>query len=615
MSKNLVSEYIRVLRNNFVNLYQVNHEAKELLIYGMPQAGKSAFTFANAIIQIMKGKSCIFVVRNSIQDAIHMKEKTKRFSKMLKSYGLQSLDTVYAGDMVCHWETEDDNKIIKEVSNHEHIREALFGNKKKMVIALANMYQLNAINYLCRGHTNEIVLLIDEADSLSYGTPDIPTNIAFTKMKEIVSQKIEITATPWDNLIGNENLQNQDIVILEPPRHYHSIRSSIIFHELLYPIDKFKGDLIEEDANFVSFYEEMSIHPIFEKEKHPIIVLHKTSTLCKHHKVFFEYFKQNYPDWVVIKEDSDNICMFVNVLDNKGVKIKKHEFTGIDGVYTFSNKIIVPEILQWLYDNGGVRKFPRIVIKSGHFSGRSRSYVSTNGFWHLTHQYYSGAKTTPALIQEMRLVHDRPDAIPLRCYAPKDVCKNIQRSAVMLDEQMDRLISQKSGVNVRSFVREGKWNSNKLPSKKIKLTVGKANGNFKLERVEKDSGWNLSNYQTTTIKPSYEDEQEDVPEDYGDFIIISLDKFTKGSKVYKMLDDVICIIIEDNKVGKDVSIDWINKEIQKQSKYSEMNIDGIRGNLWTNIRKNKRLARTNNKELKDEFLYWKDTNGIFVRLN
>lgn len=612
MSKNSVTEYIRVLRNNFVNLYQVDHNAKELLIYGMPQAGKSAFTFANAIIQIMKGKSCIFVVRNSIQDAIHMQEKAKRFSRMLKLNGLQSLDTVYAGDMVCNWEIKDEVKRLKEVHNHEHIQDALFGKKKKMVIALANMYQISALNYLCeaRNKSSNIVLLIDEADSLAYGTPDIPTNIEFSKLKEIVSQKIEITATPWDNLIGNENLQNQDIIVLEPPRHYHSIRSSIIFHELQYPIDKFKEDLIQEDANFIGFYEEMSIHPVFVKEKHPLIVLHKTSTLCKHHKIFFEYFKQNYSNWVIIKEDSDNICMFSNVLGKKRITISGNEFKGVGGVYTFTNKIIVPQILQWLYDNGGVSAFPRIVIKSGHFSGRSRSYVSTNGIWHLTHQYYNGAKTTPALIQEMRLVHDRPDSIPLRCYAPKDVCQNIQRSAIMLDEQMDRLITQKSGVNVSSFVREGKWNKNKLPAKKIKLTVGKANGNFKLERVDKDDGWNMNLYKTTIVK-EYEDEKADD----GDYIIIDMDKFAKSSKVHKMLNDVMCIIIQNNKVGEDISIDWVNKEIQKQDKYSGMNIDNIRGNLWTNIRNNKRLERTNNKEFKQELIYWKDNNGIFVRLN
>jgi hypothetical protein len=614
MYKNSLTEYINLLRNKFVNLYQVNHNAKELLIYGMPQSGKSAFTFANAVIQLVKGKSCIFIVRNSTQDAIHMQEKAKRFSQMLISNGLQSLDTVYAGDMVCNWEINNEVKILKDVDNYKHIQEALFGNKKKMVIALANMYQLSALNYLCEIHNKHspIVLLIDEADSLSYGIPDIPTNIEFSKLKEFVSQKIEITATPWDNLIGNENLQNQDIIILEPPRHYHSIRSSIIFHELQYPIDKFKDNLIEEDANFVGFYEEMSVHPFFEKEKHPVIVLHKTCTLCKHHKVFFDYFKENYPNWVVIKEDSDNICMFAITLGKRRIVINGTHFKGDGGVYTFHSKIIIPQILQWLYDNGGVSMFPRIVIKSGHFSGRSRSYVSTNGIWHLTHQYYNGAKTIPALIQEMRLVHDRPDSIPLRCYAPKDVCQNIQRSAIMLDEQMDRLITQKSGVNVSSFVREGKWNKNKLPAKKIKLTVGKANSNFNLEKVDQDDGWNINSYKTTTIK-EYEDEVI-VMED-GIFIIVDMDKFEKNSKVHKMINDVMCIIIQNNKVGEDNSIDWVNKELQKQSPYSNMTIDCIRGNLWTNIRTNKRLKRTNNKEIKEDLIYWKNNKGIFVRLN
>ena len=304
--------------------------------------------------------------------------------------------------------------------------------------------------------------------------------------------------------------------------------------------------------------------------------------------------------------------MFAITLAKKRIVINGNHFKGDGGFYSFNSKIIIPQILQWLYDNGGVSMFPRIVIKSGHFSGRSRSYVSTNGIWHLTHQYYNGAKTIPALIQEMRLVHDRPDSIPLRCYAPKDVCQNIQRSAIMLDEQMDRLITQKSGVNVSSFVREGKWNKNKLPAKKIKLTVGKANSNFKLEKVDQDDGWNINSYKTTTIK-EYEDEVI-VMED-GIFIIVDMDKFEKNSKVHKMLNDVMCIIIQNNKVGEDNSIDWINKELQKQSPYSNMTIDCIRGNLWTNIRTNKRLKRTNNKEIKEDLIYWKNNKGIFVRLN
>ena len=86
-----------------------------------------------------------------------MKEKAKRFSQMLNSNGLQSLDTVYAGDMVCNWEILNEVKILKDIDNYKHIQEALFGDKKKMVIALANMYQLSALNYCVKYIINILI--------------------------------------------------------------------------------------------------------------------------------------------------------------------------------------------------------------------------------------------------------------------------------------------------------------------------------------------------------------------------------------------------------------------------------------------------------------------------
>lgn len=601
------SNYENVLKNIFVNLYQVNYEASDLLIYGMPQTGKSAFTFANAAIQLSKGKSCIFIVRNSIQDAMHLREKAIRFSKMLNEYNLQGFETVYAGDMSCNWRICKDThqKELVDVSNSSHIKDALFSSEKKMVISLCNIHQLSALNHILQDNKEKLVLFVDEADSISYGIPDIPTNIEFNKLKNNSSQKIEITATPWDNFVGNENLENQNIIVLEPPRHYHSIRNSIIFKNLKYKINKFNGDLLEEDSNFINFYEEMSNERPFsslDDFSHPIIVLHKTSTLCNHHKIFFEYFCKYYTNWVIIKEDSDSICMNSYILKNKNIVINGNKFKSSNGIFKFTNKIIIPHILQWLYDNGGASIFPHIVIKSGHFSGRSRSYVSTNGLWHLTHQYYNGAKTTPALIQEMRLVHDRPDSIPLKCYAHKDICQNIQRSAIMLDEQIDRLLREKNGLLVQTFVKSGKWNKNKLPSKKIKLLVGKLNGKFKVERVLNDDGWSLDMYKQIDKK-------------INKYTIIDIEKFNNNSKVFNMLNDVLSILIDNCKLDEDIPIDWVNKELKNQDKYKNVSINNIRGNLWTNFRLNKNLLHTDDKNIYNELIYWKDTDGIFIRFN
>ena len=515
---NINVNIIHFLQSRFLNLYQVDYHSKETLLYGVPQGGKSAFTFANIAIQMNMNKPCIFVVRNYVKDAIHMIEKAKRFSDMLMKNGMDPFESVYAGDMVCKWDIDDEGvKYVKSVSNSLEIKNALFSDKKKMVIVLANVHQLSALNFILNNiMSDNLMLFIDEADAIAYGLQDIPTNIEFAKLVELSSQKFEVTATPWDNLVGNNELENQNIIVLQPPPSYKGIRN-VEFHDLKYKIGKYKGNIIEEDPNLIGFYDEISLTNIFDKVyqvtiPHPVIVLHKTSTATTHHDDFFTYFRKSYKKWVVIKEDSNGLFMFSETCKGKTITIEKHVFIddNKNGVFNFKDHIIIPQLMQWMIDNGGANVFSHIVIKSGRFSGRSRSYVSSDGNWHLTHQYYNGSTNVPSLIQEMRIVHDRPDAIPLRCYAPPDVGEAIQKGAIMLDEQIDRL-KNKQRIRVKEFVENGKWNPEKIP-KKVKLTIGTSNMHFKIKktaRCECDNGWAISTYRdqlATTIRVKNENE-------------------------------------------------------------------------------------------------------------
>lgn len=503
---NTRQDLIFYLKRKFLNLYQVDLEAKDTLLYGAPQGGKSAFSFANAAIQMELGKPCIFIVRNYIKDAIHMSEKAKRFSESLVNNKFSSFDTVYAGDMSCTWKIDkEDIKYISSVSNSSSIENALFGNKKQMVIVLSNFHQLSAINHILQiKGIDKLMLFIDEADSLAYGLEDIPTNIEFNKLKEMSNQTFEITATPLDNLVGNKTLETQNIIVLQPPSTYKGIRN-IEMHDLQYPIQKFNGNLNEEDPNLKYIYDQLSSETIFSSPyvsiSHPIIVLHKTSTSTIHHDTFFEYFKDNYHTWITIKEDSKGLFLFADKLRGKTIFINKYTFSDKkkNGIFNFKNNIIIPQLLQWMFDNGGATVFSHIVIKSGRFSGRSRSYVSTDGNWHLTHQYYFGAASAPSLIQEMRIVHDRPDAIPLKCYVPSDVGEAIQKGAIMLDEQIERLIDKEieKHTSAKKYVENGVWNPEKIP-KKVKLTIGSINKDFKINKTnigESDGGWKLDIYE------------------------------------------------------------------------------------------------------------------------
>ena len=69
-----------------------------------------------------------------------------------------------------------------------------------------------------------------------------------------------------------------------------------------------------------------------------------------------------------------------------------------------NNKNIIPKeyadiditsALQYLKDNGGVEKFPRIIIISGDYASRCTSFVSRDYEWHLTDMYYNPAASTP----------------------------------------------------------------------------------------------------------------------------------------------------------------------------------------------------------------------------
>ena len=502
-NSNYTEKLINYLSQEFLNLYQVNFDAKQTLLYGVPQGGKSLFTFVNASIQMSMNKSTIFIVRNYIKDAIHMIEKANRFSEYLKKNNFKSFDTVYAGDMSCKWV----NNEVVSVSNSKEIEEALFSDNKKLVFVLANVYQLSAINYLLENRTdvynNNLFIFIDEADALVYGLEHIPTNINLNKLLCCATQLFEITATPWDNLVGNDKLENQNIIVLQPPISYKGIRN-IEFYELVHPISKFSNNLLEEDPNLIEFYNKLSEQEIFNKEynviiPHPIIVLHKTSTSTKHHNIFFNYFKKHYKNWIIIKEDSSGLFMFADILCGEQIKINNVIFEDKNlGIFNFKDTVIIPQLFQWMINNGGANKFSHIVIKSGRFSGRSRSYVSLDGNWHLTHQYYFGSTNVPSLIQEMRIVHDRPDAIPLKCYTPFEIGETIKKGAIMLEEQIDRLkkIRSEQNFQVQHFVKNGVWNSEKVP-RKVKLTIGPLNKKFKINKTKKgkqDDGWDISIY-------------------------------------------------------------------------------------------------------------------------
>ena len=652
------------LDEKFPDFRKVNLEDTTCLLTGKPQAGKSGFSFGVILMHLLLGKPVIFIVRNFTQDAEHMKAKLLRFAKehtqQMKKYCPKTLHrTIGVVDAVQMSlvklkknQEEDEEDEIFSVTGEEEIKEALKGKNMNMVIALANGSQLKCINMVLNqlehegANNKELVMLTDEADSVAYSEIKDPSPLKhkaaeYVILKERCKQTYEISATVWDILRGNQDLTNTNIIYIRPPPTYKGIRDGVQFIELAHKIEKWDPNktLFDEDPNLMQVYEELMETPIFSpkryncKIEHPVIVMHKTRTLIKHHKTFYELFRTSsmYCNiWTVMMECDKGLYLYSNVLKNKTIEIGKIKFSDTKGTgeFLFGKRIIIPQLMQWFIDNGGAKKFSHIVIKSGDFSGRSRSYVSTDGNWHLTHQYYGGGSSVPDMIQAQRLLHDRPDSIPLIEYAPSKVIDNIVKGDIMQDEQIERLIDLRITGNVEVLchvqVAEEIWNKEKIP--KASLCCGNVNKGFKIQkenRVEgEDGGWAVKRYNeilenietmVNVMMTDSDDDEETSGEEIGKYIVINQNNFNPSTKIFKLIEDVEKIIIDNKLYNKDITVTWINEKL-RATKYQLETDQTLHGALWNVVQTSKKLKHVSVKP-SNSLVCWKHNGRLYLSLS
>jgi hypothetical protein len=199
-------------------------------------------------------------------------------------------------------------------------------------------------------------------------------------------------------------------------------------------------------------------------------------------------------------------------IDGKNVKV--NSFAKID----------VTSALQYLKDNGGLKKFPRIIIIAGELAGRCISYVSRDYGWHLTDMYYvpSACSTIPDMIQSAgRLCGRNKGKSHLYLHITKNVAKALYNGFHFSNEVINRAISApliENGVEAsfRESILNTKMNSMKYPVGRKLVGYSKVNKNeFNLVKGE-DGGLELNTYKYKYIPIVViddDDEDEDNKED------------------------------------------------------------------------------------------------------
>lgn len=603
------------LCSQFPDFHTLDWEASQTLIAGKPQAGKSEFTFGIALMLSLRGMTPLMILRNFSKDAVQMASKLKRFSQRHSEFMIMR-----------GWSRGEVNtKSLSSVSLTDDLKDICVGiQQKKLVFVLYNGYQLNLMNILCKKSIS-YSLLVDEADAVGYGEikeeenrPRYHASWEYQCLSGRCTKIFEISATVWDILWGNTNIKTNNIVVIRPPPSYKGISNGVQFIGLQHKITTWRPEegLDDADPNMFPIYYELTKLPIYTESRyncegnHPVIMLHKSYIWQAHHDEFMRNFKerQELADmWTIIIEDSRAFQIYSPHLRRSKITLngETQKDLGGEGYYKFTNpNLDIQMVLQWLRDNGGSSVFSHIIIKTGHQAGRSRSYVSLDGRWHLTHEYLTPSRSnrnTADLIQSVRLCHNRPDSIPLTLYSPEEVAVAIQKADILQDEQLERLRHINAGIQAWEYISEDIWTQEKIP--KYRVCRSKNHRDFKFKMISgADGGWNVGKYITELERQTE-----------GKYTLIEQEKFTKGSVVWQLVEDMKSILIEAGKIAEDVPVTWVNGKLRELPKWNDKTEDGIHGALWTSIRKNKGLTRVHNKPT-GHLVFWKTGQVGYVNI-
>lgn len=236
-----------------------------------------------------------------------------------------------------------------------------------------------------------------------------------------------------------------------------------------------------------------------------------------------------------------------------------------------------------------------------------------------------------------RLCVVKHDTIPLFLYTTDKVREDL-RNAYYLQEELikranDRIWKSKYDNDTMSrIIQDVSIWSQKVPKRdlikkegdvdiKLKVVADEATdlkrGGWKKDKtyINVDEEGNELEVEYLGGIESSDEDQEDTEsseeESEGKYTVIDQEKLKPNTKVYKMISDVIAVLIEEGKYNTSNTASSITKKLQ-ESKYSELSTQQIYSTLWSMLPRLPFIKT--NKILPSSLLCWKDNVTLKVML-
>lgn len=352
----------------------------------------------------------------------------------------------------------------------------------QIYLALCNKPSVTKVLAIVKASERPYIFFIDEVDFVDSGDATKKYE-AIQSMKKGAYCVFGVSATIMDPL-GKENITSKNIILLGTASKHGNYKG--LDRIQLLEVDKkckytgtVDSNLFKTDEGLKAFVDEFVT-------RQPIRYLTKTQpniclvNICRTKGPCFKAqadLSKSHPKLATIVYNGD------------GISFRQ-------GKTSFKERTTISSCLQKLKDNGGVAKYPHIIIFAGDLAGRCISFVSEDYKWHLSDQrlLISSSCDEPELIQKIRLCGIYNDDIPLKLYTTKKTIDDLYKAYLRQEEIICALKSHESDAvveNTRALMESMALSKDKFGRRSM---TKDEKAEVKMTKVDVDGGWDVNAY-------------------------------------------------------------------------------------------------------------------------
>ena len=463
-----------------------------LLLKGSVQSGKTGLMIRAALWNQWKGLSTVIVLRRSRSEKKQLLDRIRQFNDL--GYGLK---VGLGGVLVC----------------------------------LGTGSGLMGVLGVLRGVLGEYVVFVDECDVMDGGM-DTKSGELLGVLKKGGSMTMGVSATVMDSLV-RERIDRSRLIVMGKVDGYRGIETFVcksMGSGVGLASNRVVDDPFVRDPGVKKFLRMVSRLEPFRLDYYgvdvPVMALMNIGKTRVPQKRVFDYGVRKYGDRVLFcLYSGDGVVLGGGGLGGESLVGDWGEsvVVGVGGGFVHKlGEVYLPKVYQYLKENGGVSRYPRIVTIGGRLVGRGLAFTSLDygkyvyesglGFdrmrlseivvgWRTNYMYYVASEHTdqPELIQNAGrpcVVAPREDKVPITLVGPRETLSAVIKALYLQEDlvgQARELVGGSVGLSMGEALGQ-------VAVYREKIAVGHRvckRGGLRLNRVgdpEEDVGMEVGSY-------------------------------------------------------------------------------------------------------------------------